>query len=201
LCDFDEKIREESIKKIKKIILTMPELGSKILNVHPGFYPDKTKKEICFNNLIKSIKGLLPLLEKTKTNLYVENMAHKKKSDLPLRLMRSPEEFKKFFDIIKSDYINMSLDVPHACIAQSYGFYKDFNQWAELKPRIKHIHLGGFDGTENHHSVLLEESIVDYTFFYDLIRDFEGVVILENSPEQVFVKNREFLKKKFPKTL
>lgn len=196
LCDFDEDIRKRSIDEIKKLILIMPKIGSGLLNVHPGYYPDEDKKDICFNNLVKSVKELLPLLEKTKINMCVENMAHKKKSELPPRLMRTPQEFKKFFDVIKSPYVNMTLDVPHACIAQSFGFYKDITKWSELKPKIEHIHLGGFDGTENHHPVLLKDSIVDYTFFYDLIKDFDGIVILENRPEQVFIENIKFLKKK-----
>lgn len=195
LCDFDEIIRKDSIKQITKLVLAMSKLGSKVLVVHPGYYPDESKKEACFNNLIKSVKELLPLLEKKKVNLCIENMGHKKDYD-KLRLMNSPQDFKRLFGVINSDFINITLDAAHAWLA-IYNKYCDYDvhEWKELKHKIKHIHLSGFDGTEEHIPLALTKTIESYDFVYDLIKDFGGIVILE-SPEQTALESLNFLKKK-----
>lgn len=200
LCDFNETIRKESVEQIKKLVLIMSKIGSGILVVHPGYYQDKSKKDICFNNLIKSVKELLPLLEKTRINLCIENMGHKKGYG-KLRLMNSPHDFKSLFRIIKSDFVNITLDAAHAWLAIYNNYCKyDVNEWKELKHKIKHIHLSGFDGTEQHIPVPLTKTIESYDFVYDLIKDFDGIVILEN-PEETALESLEFLKKKFPKTI
>lgn len=195
LCDFDETIRKESIKQIKKLVLVMSKIGSRILVVHPGYYLDKSKKEICFNNLIKSIKELLPLLEKTRVNLCIENMGHRKDYD-KLRLMNSPQDFKRLFEIINSDFVNITLDTAHAWLAIYNNYCKyDVNEWKELKHKIKHIHLTGFDGTEEHIPLALTKTIESYDFVYDIIKDFDGIVILE-SPEETALESLELLKKR-----
>ena len=142
IAAFDESIRERILNRLERSIRSASALEAEAMTFHPGattaleiFYPGKA-----WNLNIRSIRRLLRYADDYGVAAMIENVP----DPFPF-LMKSVEDFKRFFDEVDSE-VDMVLDIAHSNIeGQTLEFIRTFGHY------IRHIHVSDNFGKMDEH--------------------------------------------------
>jgi len=138
LSSDEKKIREKAKDIIEKMIEVASWLNVDTILVVPGavdvFFNPKipvVSYDKVYERVYESLKELIPVAEKFKVNIGIENVWNK--------FLLSPIEMRNFVDSFDSDYIGVYFDVGNIL---AYGYPE---HWISiLGKRIKKVHLKDF---------------------------------------------------------
>lgn len=144
IASLDKKIRNMSLKHIKKSIKFCKKINAKLYTFHPGFLSDpngvnliqtknydfnwiriNTRKNynLAWKNMVTSIKKIIKFSKKNNINIAIESEGSYYASDH--LLMQKPIEYKKFMKIFKSKDIGINLNIGHLNLAsKKFNFDK-----------------------------------------------------------------------------
>jgi sugar phosphate isomerase/epimerase len=166
-------ILNAALRRLEESIASANALDAKLWVFHPGsqtgvsmFYPGK---EWIQNN--ESIRALHKTAEDYGVNIAFENLPQKYGF-----IMKSPEEFSKFYKETKLNDIGIVLDVGHANLE---GHTEDFLR--KLPDKIVEIHVSDNTG-ENDQHLGLGYGKIDWTRFAQTLKDidYDKTLIIES---------------------
>jgi len=106
-------------------------LGAQALLVVPGIVSPEISYDVAVENALENIRELVPVAEKTKVSIAVENVWNK--------FLLSPVETRDFIDALESEYVGAYVDVGNMI---PYGYPE---QWIRiLDHRVHAIHMKDF---------------------------------------------------------
>ncbi len=168
-----KQILSVSLKRLKESMAYAHALESKLWIFHPGnrtgismFYPGDDWKQN-----VKSILELHKTAEEYGLNIAIENLPGKYGF-----LMKSPEDFLRFYEEAGLRDIGIVLDVGHANLeGQIDNFLKKF------PGRIMHIHLSDNFG-ENDLHLGIGYGKIDWQWFAEILHemDYDKTVVIES---------------------
>ena len=169
----DRAVRDKGREAIGKTLQIAQWLGAETLLTVPGVVSAEVPYDIAMENAIKSIDDLLPVAERCKVSLGIENVWNK--------FLLSPLEMRDFIDQFQSPYVGAFFDIGNAILT---GFPE---QWIRiLGQRIRMIHAKDFRagvGTLDGFVMLLEGS-VDWPRVMSALREtgYDGALTAEYWP-------------------
>ena len=138
----DPTVRENAMEFARKYLQIANWLGAETILFVPGAttvpWDDafvKTSYKTAWENTVAGLNELIPLAEKLKVNIAVENVWN--------RFLISPMEWKFFLDQFQSEYLGMYFDPANACLT---GMPEDYPEL--VGDRIKAIHIKNFKRTD-----------------------------------------------------
>jgi len=148
LSDSDRKVRDKSLAGIAASIETAVALGTDMVLIVPAVVTADTTYEQALLRSRETISEILPLCQKNKVMLGIENVWNK--------FLLSPVEFAHYVDSFDSEFIAAYFDVGNIV---AYGFP---DHWIRtLGKRIKRLHVKGFDSNK-HAFVQLRYGTIDW---------------------------------------
>jgi hexulose-6-phosphate isomerase len=169
----DRAVRDKGREAVGKALQIAQWLGAETLLTVPGIVSGETPYDVAMENAIKSIDDLLPVAERCKVSLGIENVWNK--------FLLSPLEMRDFIDQFQSPYVGAFFDIGNAILT---GFPE---QWIRiLGKRIRMIHAKDFRagvGTLDGFVMLLEGS-VDWPRVMSALREigYDGALTAEYWP-------------------
>jgi hexulose-6-phosphate isomerase len=146
LSDPDPAVRAKSLAGVIQSIDTAAALGGDIVLIVPAVVKADVTYEQAWERSRDTIATVLPQAAKAKVALAVENVWNK--------FLLSPIEFAAYVDSFKSPWMAAYFDVGNIV---AYGFPQ---HWIRtLGPRLRKIHIKGFDGPKHAWTQLLEGTI------------------------------------------
>lgn len=136
LSSSDPAAVERSMKGMETSIRNAAAWGGTTVLLVPGVVNAQTSYADAYKRSQEQIKKLIPLAEKAKIIIAVENVWNK--------FLLSPLEFVHYVDSFKSPYLKAYFDVGNI---QLYGFPADWIR--TLGPRIVKVHLKDFQNRRN----------------------------------------------------
>ncbi len=131
LTDPDPEVRKQCIESVAESLQEVKEFGGDTVLLVPGVVNEKVSYEQAYNTALKSIKELIPHVEKTGIQIGLENVWN--------NFLLSPVEAKNFVDEINHPLIGWYFDVGNIL---RYGWPV---HWIKtLNSRIKKIHIKEF---------------------------------------------------------
>jgi L-ribulose-5-phosphate 3-epimerase len=131
LSDPDPKIREEGVNALKVTIEDAAAYGADTIILVPGRVSETMSYDDCWNRSALEIKKVIPLAEKLKVKIALENVWN--------NFLLSPVETVTYLDQFKSHYIGFNFDVGNILI---YGWP---DQWIKIiGKRIAKVHIKEF---------------------------------------------------------
>ena len=134
--------RTAAIDFVKKYLQIAAWIGAESVLVVPGATRvawDPSRPVISYKkvweNATASIRELIPVAEKLKVNIALENVWN--------RFLISPMEWKLFLDQFKSDYVGIYFDAGNACLNCRPQDFPEI-----LEKYIKAVHLKNFEETD-----------------------------------------------------
>ena len=146
LSDPDPAVRAKSVAGILESIDTAAALGGDIVLVVPAVVTAAVTYEQAWERSRDTLASILPQAAKANVALAVENVWNK--------FLLSPIEFAAYVDSFKSPYMAAYFDVGNIV---AYGFPQHWIQ--TLGPRLRKVHIKGFDGPKHAWTQLLAGSI------------------------------------------
>lgn len=157
LSDPDPAVRATSVAGVVQSIETAAALGGDIVLIVPAVVRPDVTYEQAWERSRDTLAAVLPQAAQAKVALAVENVWNK--------FLLSPIEFAAYVDSFKSPYMAAYFDVGNIV---AYGFPQ---HWIRtLGPRLRKIHIKGFDGPKHAWTQLLEGSI-DWKAVMSALRD------------------------------
>lgn len=145
----DRAVRDHGHEAVSKALQIAQWLGAGTLLTVPGIVTSEVPYDVAMENAIKSIEDLLPVAERCKVSLGIENVWNK--------FLLSPIETRDFIDQFQNPYVKAYLDVGNIILT---GFPE---QWIRiLGNRISMVHAKDFRagvGTLDGFVMLLEGSV------------------------------------------
>jgi len=146
LSDPDPAVRAKSVAGVLQSIDTAAALGGDIVLVVPAVVTPEVSYEQAWDRSRDTLATVLPRAAQAKVALAVENVWN--------RFLLSPVEFAAYVDSFKSPYMAAYFDVGNIV---AYGFPQ---HWIRtLGPRLRKVHIKGFDAPRHAWTQLLEGSI------------------------------------------
>jgi hexulose-6-phosphate isomerase len=131
LSDPDATVRKESIEGVTVALEDAKAYGTNAVLVVPGSVSDAVAYDECWERSTESIKKLLPVAEKLKVKICIENVWN--------NFLLSPMEACRYVDQFKSHYAGFYFDCGNILV---YGWPE---QWIKiLGSRIGRIHVKEF---------------------------------------------------------
>ncbi|RLI35600.1 hypothetical protein DRO55_04990 [Candidatus Bathyarchaeota archaeon] len=166
-------IRRAVLKRLKRSMLYAHELGSKVWVFHPGLHSSIAyfHPGLDWKLNIQSTRELLEAAEQLDTKIAIENIF-----DPSPFLLKSVEDFIRFYEELGSDAPGLAFDIGHAYInRQVAGFIE------RLSDRIIHIHAHDNDGTSDSHKGIGYGGI-DWDWVINALKEagYEGFIIVES---------------------
>ena len=169
----DPAVREKGREAIGKTLQIAQWLGAETLLTVPGVVSSETPYDVAMENAVKTIDDLLPVAERCKVGLGIENVWNK--------FLLSPLEMRDFIDQFQSPFVGAFVDIGNVILT---GFPE---QWVRiLGKRIRMIHakdyragVGTLDGF-----VMLLEGSVDWPGVMSALREvgYDGALTAEYWP-------------------
>jgi sugar phosphate isomerase/epimerase len=186
IASTNEGIRKESIRQIKDSIILAKELSAKVVTIHPGKFRNTLLIQEAYMLLDLSLSELMPFAEEHNVILCLENMepGHKELCVTLNQVQKVLERHPK---------LGLTLDLAHVAmvVSSEEEFYE---YYLSLKSRVTHFHISGIRPKMSHVEVSLNESDVDFTKMIQLIKDFTGIVRIENRERRKNVESLNFIK-------
>jgi L-ribulose-5-phosphate 3-epimerase len=128
LTDPDPKIRESGIEALKETLEDAKTYGSDTVLLVPGRVTETVSYDVCWNLSIEEIKKVIPMAEKLKVKIAIENVGN--------NFLFSPLEAANYIDQFRSELIGFYFDCGNIL---AYGWPE---QWIRiLGKRIAKIHI------------------------------------------------------------
>jgi len=171
IASSSDPILKAMLKRLKKSINYASELNAHTWVFHPGlrtgismFYP-----QMDWLKNIESVQVLCKIASDFGLRIAIENVPE----PFPF-LMKSVEDFKKFYDEINRE-IGLVLDVGHANINGQIGLFLE-----TFADKIVHVHAHDNDGKSDQH-LGIGYGTVDWNDFADMLGkiSYDKVVIIE----------------------
>ncbi len=169
----DRAIRAKGCEAVGRCLQIAQWLGAETLLTVPGVVTADIQYDVAMENAIKSIDDLLPVAERCRVALGIENVWNK--------FLLSPLEMRDFVDQFQSPYVGAFFDIGNVILT---GFPE---QWIRiLGKRIRMIHAKDFRagvGTLDGFVMLLEGS-VDWPKVMAALREtgYDGALTAEYWP-------------------
>lgn len=168
----EEKKREKMLNSVIRVMEKGKVMGAEVIVVHPGGVVAK-EEEVGerFKIFCRSIEKILPLAERYRMKIAVENM-------LPCHPGARATDLKKIVKSFSSPYLGVCFDTGHSNVAN-----KIEDDFKLLKNYIFTFHIHDNDGTRDMHLQPPYGSI-DWEKFYSLVKDspYQGPLNLECLP-------------------
>lgn len=188
LCSKNQGIREESIRQLKETIIFAGKIKAKAVVFHPGMYYVEEDPNLAGERLIENLALLLKIAKENNVVLAIENMENKKE-----QLCISPEQILAFLERFQN--LMMCFDVAHAIYTnQEKSFIAEF--WQRCKERIIEVHMSGIKEGMPHYQVNLLENSVDISCFIQQLKEFQGLVKLENVDYEDIIISKKYIEQK-----
>ncbi|MBI5072185.1 sugar phosphate isomerase/epimerase [Candidatus Woesearchaeota archaeon] len=188
LCSKNKGIKEESIRQLRETIVFAGKIKAKAVVFHPGMYYEEENPEVAVTRLIGVLPSLLKFAKENNVVLAIENMENKKQ-----QLCISPEQVMEFLQ--KFPDLMMCFDIAHALYTnQKKNFAEEF--WRACKERVVEVHMSGIKEGMPHYKVNLGESSIDLTSFIQQLKEFSGLVKLENLNYEDIVLSKKYVEQK-----
>jgi hexulose-6-phosphate isomerase len=173
LTSTDKAVREKGKELVSKALQIGQWLGVDKLLTVPGVVDDNTPYDVAIENAIASIRDLLPVAEKCRVALAIENVWNK--------FLLSPIEMRDFIDQFNSDWVCAYFDTGNIV---AYGYPE---QWIRiLGKRIRAVHAKDFRAMAGHFDgfVMLMEGDVNWPAVTAALRDtgYDGALVAEFGP-------------------
>lgn len=182
----NEGIRKESVKQLKDAITLAKELNAEIVTFHPGKFKNSLRVQEAYLLLDLSLKELLPFAEKNEITLCIENMEPGFK-ELCVTLTQVKQVLERHPKLM------LTLDLAHVAMAVS-SEEELIDYYQALKNRIRLFHISGIKPKVSHVEVSLKESDVDFANILKLIKDFDGILRIENRERSKNIESLEFIR-------
>ena len=131
LSDPDPKIRELGVEALKVTLEDASIYGADTILLVPGKVTDTVTYDQCWNRCIEEIKKVIPLAEKLKVKIALENVWN--------NFLLSPMEAVSYVDLFKSPYVGFYFDCGNIMV---YGWPE---QWIKiLGNRLAKVHIKDF---------------------------------------------------------
>lgn len=159
--------REKKVRCVARSLEIAGLLGVGAVLLHPGALGAEGTYEQAWDDLRDALKGLVPLAEKHRAAIAIENVWNK--------FLLSPREASQFIDEVGSPWVGFYLDTANM---MAYGYPE---HWIlSLGPRIKRVHFKDFKRRE-HQFVNLLDGDTDWPAVMKLLRQigYQGSVIHE----------------------
>ena len=131
LSDPDPKIRELGVEALKVTLEDAGAYGADTVLLVPGKVTDTVTYDQCWTRCIEEIKKVLPLAEKLKVKIALENVWN--------NFLISPMEAASYVDQFKSPYVGFYFDCGNILV---YGWPE---QWIKiLDKRLAKVHIKDF---------------------------------------------------------
>jgi len=148
---------------------------------HPGYDERiyETYEEQWLNSSITTWNNLLPLAERFKVLLTLENVFEP-----------NPKILIELFQSLKSRYIGFCFDIGH-----QHAFTKNkIDDWIILFPYLKQVHLHDNHGIKDEH-LGLGKGNIDFLYFFRLLmkHKIKPLITLEPHTEQAFWDSLDYL--------
>jgi hexulose-6-phosphate isomerase len=128
LSDPDPKIREMGVEALKVTLEDASVYGADAILLVPGKVTDTVSYDECWNRCIVEIKKVIPLAEKLKVKIALENVWN--------NFLLSPMEAASYVDQFKSPYVGFYFDCGNI---MAYGWPE---QWIKiLGNRLAKVHI------------------------------------------------------------
>ena len=128
LSDPDLKVREDGVAALKVSIEDAAAYGADTVLLVPGRVNETVSYDVCWNRSTEGIKQAVPLAEKLKIKIAIENVWN--------NFLLSPLEVKSYIDQFKSSYVGAYFDCGNVL---AYGWPE---QWIRiLGKRIGKVHI------------------------------------------------------------
>lgn len=169
LSDPLEEERIRTVKKHIKIIEKLPFLKTDILHVHPSIKNHGMSEDTLTKKLINSLEDLLPVAEKAKVKIAVENMPYR---------YGSGEDIMKIINDFDSPWLGVCLDTGHAKLAG--GLQENLEV---VKERLFDLHINDNTGVRDSH-LQAPYGTIDWSLFLKSLEKtgFDGPMNIEAYP-------------------
>ncbi len=128
LSDPDPKVREQGVEALKVTLQDASAYGADTILLVPGRVAESVTYDQCWNRSVEEIKKVVPLAEKLKVKIAVENVWNS--------FLLSPVEAVSYIDQFKSQYVGFYFDCGNIV---TYGWPE---QWIHiLGPRLAKVHI------------------------------------------------------------
>ena len=128
LSDPDPKIRELGVEALKVTLEDAGAYGADTILLVPGKVTETVSYDQCWNRCVEEIKKVIPLAEKLKVKIAIENVWN--------NFLLSPMEAVSFVDQFKSQYVGFYFDCGNILV---YGWPE---QWIRiLDKRLAKVHI------------------------------------------------------------
>jgi len=215
IASANEKVRQNSIEFIKEAIDFAERMDIKLYTFHPGFLrdpiaeirskekydfefsadaaaPTAAEYERSFERFLHAVKEIGNYLQGKEVKVAVETQGSVVRKDMVL--FARPEEFKRFYDEIKSEPIGINLNLGHLNLAaKAWGF--DKKEAAEkIQDRISAVEVTHNDGSVDDHAPLREDA-----WYFKVLKDkyFQNVPVIFDgrfTPEPLILRSYDLLK-------
>jgi sugar phosphate isomerase/epimerase len=189
-------IRDESVRYIQKSVDLCADLGGEVLVVHSGKYtyavrPGETRANnmgmhVQWKNNIDSLKRITEYAASRGVIVCLENLAFS-------AIDRTFEDLLEIRDAVGEE-LQFTLDIGHARLKTPGGVKEGLRVLGE---HIRHIHFTDNNGEYDDH-LPIGDGNFDYSEFFDVIRAFPHIVILEvvdiGTDPAAILKSREYFR-------
>jgi len=140
LSHLEDSKRDIFIEGVKKEIEKLKELGVRNYVIHcSGLVEDQDRKER-IKIFMDSLERILPVAEKVKMKIAIENIAFKQK------VIGTAEEINKIINTFNSEYLGVCFDTGHANLSENPK-----EEFYLLKDKIFTFHIHDNDGMRDLH--------------------------------------------------
>jgi len=167
-------IRRAALKRLKRSMLYARELGSKVWVFHPGLHSSTAyfHPGLDWKLNIQSTRELLETARQLDIEIAIENIF-----DPSPFLLKSVDDFMRFYEELRSDAPGLAFDIGHAYISNQVAEFIE-----RLSSRIVHIHAHDNDGTSDSHKGIGYGGI-NWDWVINALKEagYEGFIIVEST--------------------
>lgn len=179
----DHKIRQVTEERLRQLLDLVPIFKPVLIVAHAAYDEViyETHEEQWLNSSINTWNQLLPLAERFKVLLTLENVFEP-----------NPKTLIELFKHLKSHYLGFCFDIGH-----QHAFTKTkISDWLTLFPYLKQVHLHDNHGLKDEH-LGLGKGDIDFAYFFRLLIKHKilPLITLEPHTEQAFWDSLDYLDK------
>jgi len=141
---------KELIKKTIECIKFSKLLGARIMVVHPlQHLPYQEKANELFDLNMRFFENLIPYAEEYDIKIALENLYQKELGKIIPSVCATPEEYRKYLNAIKSDYVVACFDIGHSFLCKESPEIFIEN----LGDKLQSVHIHENDGVTDLHTL------------------------------------------------
>ncbi len=195
LADFLPEIRIAAVRYVERLLQVASDLGAEWITVHPGYgvgIPTlEWVRSKAMDGLKRSLDRLIPIAERLKVPLAVENLTPVSSESEIVFLLDSPEELERLLCEYSSLALKVCIDVGHAEVSEGFHSF-----WSVAKEHCIALHMHDNDSQMDLHLVPGNGSI-NWREILSTLRksNFQGAVNVELFLDEHKVAAKRYLEK------